>query len=110
MNEKYCPLHNCDLVYQEWIAKSGKKQGQMCKAWKCPTDKMCKSTIWVDDVKQRVYSPKPTQQEASQIVAMRELYLLIKAVGLSLLSVQAIPPDEAEKLINDNVVMLKNKK
>jgi len=104
----FCQIHNCELEYKEWRDKNDKDR----KAWKCPQSKIgSKCTIvWVDSPKEKIYSPKPTQETASQIVAMRELYLLVKAAYIILMGKQTVPPEEALKWLEDKIVELKEKK
>ena len=103
-----CPKCERDISEQEW-GKNPKNYGKPYHAWRhVEKNPDCDFIKWCDKLPPR--TSKPTQQDASQIVALRELYLLTKAVGISLLSVQALPPDEAEDLINENLIRLKSKK
>ena len=110
---KQCP--DCDqaLTEQRWERASDHKKFH---AWRHEVKSDCKYIEWINEpkrdfkAKSAKYSPRNTQEQASQIVALREIYLLVKATGISLLGVQGIPPAEAERLINDNLIYLKGKK
>ncbi len=104
----FCPVHNCELIYREGISKAKKSY----KGWFCP-EQGCKEVVWVNDKRLKVYSPKPTaptQQDASVLNGLRELYLLQKATYLAIMSKQAVPPETAIKWLEENIIILRERK
>lgn len=43
-----CQKCSSPMYYQEWVAKSGKNAGKLCKAWKCQDQQNCKNTRWIN--------------------------------------------------------------
>ena len=117
MNEieigKQCPDCGRTLTEQRWERTSDNKKFH---AWRHEVKSDCKYIEWINEPKQNYkaksakYSPRNTQEQASQIVAMRELYLLVKAIAIMIGGWNAKPPEMVEKWINENIIMLKNKK
>jgi len=102
-----CPKCGGETEYKAFKSKKGND----VKGWFCVKEKgECDGVEWVSDKRERVIQPKPTQQDASVMVAMRETYTLIKAAYLVIMEKQAVPPEEALKWLEDKIVELKEKK
>ena len=104
---KTCPDCGKNLTEQRWERGA---DGKKFHAYRHEVKGDCKFIEWINDEPIKPYIQKPTQQDASQIVAMRELYLLVKAAYIILMGKQTVPPEEALKWLEDKIVELKEKK
>ena len=58
---KKCPIHKVPLQFEKWTAKSGKKAGQECRAYKCKV-RGCNHIEWVGDNEPTTQPPQPAPQ------------------------------------------------